>query len=309
VIAAAATTDAPVSEDVLTIQVPASSANLGPGFDAFAVALDVHLTVETAARQDRRVLAEGEGAQELPADDSNLIWRAVLAYCRRFGAAVPEVSLRTRNDIPLERGMGSSAAAAVAGVALGRALTRAGGRNADLIQLAADLEGHADNAAAAVLGGLVVAFDGSARRLEPTEDLRPIICVPQDRQSTQHARALLAQSVPLQVAAANAARAAVVLAGLSGAMAWDPAAMVDAVHEPPRLEAMATSGALVAALRHDGVGACLSGAGPSVLAVVARRDAGAVDRITSHAGDRWRVLPLGWDRAGAVVCPPMVLPA
>ena len=293
---------------VAGIRVPASSANLGPGFDAFAVALDVHLSVEVKPRREQRVLASGEGAEEVPSDDSNLIWQGLLAYCRRFGAAVPEVSVRARNDIPLERGMGSSAAAAVAGVALGRALTRAGGRNADLVDLAAGLEGHPDNAAAAVLGGLVVAVGGVPRRLEPTDDLRPVLCVPQERQSTSAARGLLPASVPLAVAAANAARAAIVVAGLSGATAWDPTAMVDELHEPPRLAAMAGSGTLVAALRADGVGACLSGAGPSVLVVVPTRDHDAVARVTALTGGGWRVLPLAWDRAGTVACPPSILP-
>lgn len=297
------------SGEAVGIEVPASSANLGPGFDAFAVALDVHLLVWTVPREEQRVLAEGEGAGELPADDANLVWQALLAYCERFDAPVPDVSLRTRNDIPLERGMGSSAAAAVAGVALARALTRAGGRNADLIDLAAGFEGHADNAAAAVLGGVIVAVDGTARRLEPIDDLRPVVCVPQGRQSTAEARGLLPQEVPLRVAATNAARAAVVLAGLTGGMAWDPAAMVDALHEPSRLQAMAPSGALVQALREGGIGACLSGAGPSVLAIVPRRDADAARRIAELAGEGWQVRPADWDRAGAVVCPPTVMPA
>lgn len=295
--------------EAVGIEVPASSANLGPGFDAFAVALDVRLLVWTVPREQRRVLPGGEGAGELAEDDSNLVWQALLAYCERFGAVVPDVSLRTRNDIPLERGMGSSAAAAVAGVALGRALTRAGGRNADLIDLATGFEGHADNAAAAVLGGVVVAVDGLARRLEPTDELRPLLCVPQGRQSTTAARGMLPSEVPLAVAATNAARASVVLAGLTGGMAWDPAAMVDALHEPARLRAMAPSGGLVRELRDRGIGACLSGAGPSVLAIVPRRDEGAQRRIAELAGEGWDVRRADWDRAGAVVCPPTVLPA
>jgi homoserine kinase len=295
-------------EDGVGVDVPASSANLGPGFDAFAVALDVRLTVWTTDRVERRILAEGEGAEELPDDDDNLIWRALVSYCGWAGTDVPDVSLRARNDIPLERGMGSSAAAAVAGVALGRAITRAGGRDADLIALAAALEGHADNAGAAVLGGLVVVVNGEARRLEPTESLRPVVCVPHARQSTEEARGLLPTSIPLADAAANGARAAVTLAGLSGGMAFDPAAMTDVLHEPARLGAMPRSGALVAALRERGIGACLSGAGPSVLAVARSRDDAAVDAVRAAAGADFDVRPLAWDRAGAALCPPTVLP-
>ncbi|MDP8977985.1 MAG: homoserine kinase, partial [Actinomycetota bacterium] len=106
----------------LGVEVPASSANLGPGFDALAVALDLALSVRVAPRQDRRVRAEGEGADELPPGDDNLIWRSLVAYCDWAGTPPPDVSLRVRNRIPLERGLGSSAAATVAGLALGRAL-------------------------------------------------------------------------------------------------------------------------------------------------------------------------------------------
>lgn len=288
------------------VTVPASSANLGPGFDAFAVAIDLALEAWVMPRGERRVAAEGEGAAELPADDDNLVWRAFAAYCGAFGTPVPDVSLGTRNAIPLERGLGSSAAAAVAGVALARACAGAGGRDAggrdtDLVELAAAIEGHPDNAAAAVLGGLVVCHDGSARRLEPSARLRPVLCVPVARQSTAVARALLPAHVAHAEAAANGARAAAVLAGLAGALAWDPRAMVDVLHEPARFAAMPDTAALVSALRAAGIGACLSGAGPTVLAIVTASDAGAVARVTALAPAGWQVLPRAWDLAGATV--------
>jgi homoserine kinase len=295
-------------EDVVGVCVPASSANLGPGFDALAVALDLHLVAWTQDRGEHRVVPEGEGTGELPTGDGNLVWRAFVAYCDWAGAEVPDVGLRVHNEIPLERGLGSSAAAAVAGVALGRAVTRGGGTDPDLVGLAAGLEGHADNAAAAVLGGLVVVADGTPRRLDPTDTLRPVVCVPTVRQSTAEARALLPVDVPLADAAANGARAALVVAGLSGAAAWDPAVMTDVLHEPARLGAMTGAGGLVRDLRAAGIGACLSGAGPTVLAVVPTTHSDDVDRVTRLAGDGWEVRPLRWDRAGATVCPPTILP-
>ncbi len=296
------------ADGVVGVEVPATSANLGPGFDAFAVALDLHLAAWTTGRGDRRVEAEGEGADELASDDRNLVWRGLVAYCQRFGSEVPDVSLRVRSEIPLERGLGSSAAAAVAGVALGRAITRAGGRDLELIEIAAGLEGHADNAAAAVLGGLCVATGGTARRLQPTDALRPVVCIPAQRSATREARALLPDSVGLAEAAANGARAALVLAGLSGGIGWDPSVLRDALHEPARLAAMPASGALVAALRADGLGACLSGAGPTVLAIVGHSDDAALGRVEALAGDGWRVQARRWDLAGAAACPPTVLP-
>lgn len=293
--------------ETVWVEVPASSANLGPGFDALAVAVDLMLTVWTTDRADRRVLAEGQGADELPGDDGNLIWRGLLAYCAWARVAVPDVSLRARNDIPLERGLGSSAAAAVAGVALGRGLTGAGGRDQDLIDLAAELEGHPDNAAAAVLGGLAVCAGDRARRLEPSEELRPILCVAEARQSTELARGLLPEAIPLADAAANGARAAVVVAGLCGAVAWDPSAMTDLLHEPARLAAMPGSEVLVRALRGAGVAACLSGAGPSVLAVAGSRDSAVVEGVRSLAADGFQVRPARWHRAGASVHRPTAL--
>jgi homoserine kinase len=281
------------------VAVPASSANLGPGFDALAVALDRYLVAAAGPVGDRRVLPLGEGAGELPTGEDNLVWRALVAYCDRVGAPVPDVSLTVRNEIPLERGMGSSAAAAVAGVALGRELVGGGARDADLVALAAELEGHPDNAAAAVLGGLVVVAAGTPRRLEPSDTLRPVVCVPAQRQGTDEARALLPAQIPLADAAANGARAALVLAGLAGATAWDPAAMTDVLHEPARLAAMPQAGTLVGALRDAGIGACLSGAGPSVLAVVPNAAGDHLERIRDLAADGWQVWPLRWDRSGA----------
>jgi homoserine kinase len=285
----------------IQIRVPATTANLGPGFDAFGAALDVYFTVTVAEREERRVVPSGEGEDELPTGDDNLVWRALVSYCRRFRAHVPDVSLHAANAIPLERGMGSSAAAAVAGVALGRTLTQAGGRDQELIDLAAELEGHPDNAAPAMLGGLVVCHDGTATRLDPTDRLTPVVCVPVTRQSTQAARGVLPEAIPLHDAAANGARAAIVLAGLAGAMAWDPTAMRDVLHEPTRLEIMAASGELVRTLRATGVGACLSGAGPSVLAVVAAGDVTALQTIRSAAGDGFDVRLCRWDRSGAML--------
>ena len=282
----------------VAVEVPASSANLGPGFDALAAALDVPLTVTVTQRQDQRILTAGLGAGELPTDDSNLIWRGVRAYCERFDVDVPDVSLHADNQIPLERGMGSSAAAAVAGVTIARALLGVGS-DAELIAIATDLEGHPDNAAAALLGGIVVCAEGLARRLEPAATLRPVICIPDARQSTTAARGVLPASVDLAAAAANGARTAMLLAGLCGALAWEPSAMRDVLHEPARFAVMADSGRLTAHLRDSGIAACLSGAGPSVLAVVPSQDSGSIDAIRRAAGDGWDVRAVDWHRRGA----------
>lgn len=286
---------------VARVGVPASSANLGPGFDVLAAAVDLHIDVVATPFDGRRVVAAGEGTADVPAGDDNLVWRALCAFCDAHGVAVPQVTLHCDNQIPLQRGLGSSAAAAVAGLALARRLTQTPVGNQVLIDLAAEMEGHADNAAAAVLGGLVVAGGGTARRFEPSRSLRPILCVPDARSSTSAARRLLPAGVATPTVVETVRRSTLVLAGLAGFAAWDPAVMRDVIHEPPRLDAMPASRRLVDAARDAGLAACLSGAGPSVLVVVANDDHATADRLAVIAGDDWRVEPLRWDRAGARV--------
>lgn len=292
------------ADDRLAVQVPATCANLGPGFDALAVAVDLPMTVWTdAARDDRRVQLHGEGADELPAGDDNLVWRALVAYCDWADVAVPAVGLAADSAIPLERGLGSSAAAAVAGVTLGRAVTGGGGADADLLAIAAAFDGHADNAAAALHGGVVVVADGRAHPLVPTDALRPVLCVPEQRQATSDARVLLPETVPLADAAATGARAALVVAGLCGTGVLEAGAMTDVLHEPARFEAMPQTGAVVGALRQAGIPACLSGAGPTALAVADARDRHAASRVAQLAGDGWRVQARRWHRSGASAVP------
>ena len=278
------------------VRVPATSANLGPGFDSFGVALGLHLTAEAVSPGPERVVTAGHGAGELPTDEQNLVWRSLAHYCRNAGSEVPDVSVQVNNPIPLERGLGSSSAAAVAGLALGRELVSPGVSGADLVDLAAHFEGHPDNAAPAVLGGVVACVDGHPYRFEPVAQLAPVVCVPTTRQSTAQARRVLPQQVSLADAAANGARAAVLLAGLAGAAPFDPAVMVDVLHEPARFAVMTASGSLVSDLRDRGIAACLSGAGPSVLAVVTGADQAAA--VADTAGSGFSTHRLTWDLAG-----------
>lgn len=291
-------------EGEVGVEVPASSANLGPGYDILAVAVDCRLSVRTLELGSRRVTVTGVDADGIPTGDDNLVWRAFVSYCRWAGVAVPEVSLRVHNDIPLERGLGSSAAAAVAGLVLARAATGVVSRDRDVIDLAVALEGHPENAAAAALGGLVVCHDGTVSRLEPASDLRPLLWVPEGRQSTHAARAMLGETVSLVDAAANAGRAVAVLVGLAGITAWDAGAMTDVLHEPARFDAMPESARLVRELRDAGVGACLSGAGPSVFGVMPAHDAEVLETAERLTPSGWQLWPAAWHHAGAMVGPP-----
>jgi homoserine kinase len=288
------------SDALATVRVPASSANLGPGFDVLAVALDLPLVVHARPYNGRRVVTSGQGAQELPHDDGNLIWRSVRAFCDVYGAEVPQVTLHCENDIPLERGLGSSAAAAVAGLVLARELTGVAVGDQDVIDLATQLEGHADNAAAAVMGGLVVAGrTGRARRFDPVRSLRPLVGIPPQRSATSATRGLVPSEVTLETMVRTVRRTTLVLAGLAGLTAWDPSTMLDEVHEPPRLATMTESRDLLVAARGAGFGACLSGAGPSVLVIAATDDTAAVENLRDVAAADWRIEPLAWDRSGA----------
>jgi len=287
------------------VRVPATSANLGAGFDAFGVALSLHLTAQLVPRGELRVSTTGEGEGEVATGDDNLVWRSLVLACERFGAAVPDASIAVDSAVPLERGLGSSSAAIVAGVALARSVSPTRVADADLVRLAAEIEGHPDNVAAAVLGGVVVvAVDDAGelvlRRAQPHPRLRPVAFIARGRQATSAARAVLPDSLSREDAATDVARGAHVLAALVGVWPADPRLSGDRLHEPPRLAAAPDTAALLASLRDRGVHAWLSGAGPSVLAAVPTRDATPDDAATSGVDVR----PLTWDRAGVVIIRP-----
>jgi homoserine kinase len=294
-----------------TVAVPATSANLGPGFDAFGLALDLHLAVRSRPRRagGPRVATRGEGAGDLDGGEENLVWRSLVAFCDEVGAPVPDVGLEVHNEVPLERGLGSSSSAIVAGLTLARALTgeRVGDR--DLVTLAERLEGHPDNVAPALLGGLVACAPGAdgrlvVRRINPAPTLRVWALVPTHRQATVAARAVLPTELSRDDVVAQASRAGHVLAGLAGAWPIDPQAAVDLLHEPSRLKVMERSGRIIDALRAAGVHAWLSGAGPTVAATVPSGAASAIARLHEIADEADVVVrACAVQLTGAVACP------
>lgn len=289
---------------------PATTANLGPGFDSFGAAVDLHLVAASCPRGDQpaRVSTTGEGQDEVADDDGNLIWRSLVAFCDRFDLDVPDVAIRVRNDIPLERGLGSSSAAIVAGIELARALTATSVGVRDLAEVATALEGHPDNVVPAIVGGLTAsAYDDAGgltiRRVMPHPRLRPVALVPETRQQTTAARAVVPEALERAAVADQAARAGHVLAGLAGLWPVEPALAGDRLHEPARLAAMSATGALVAALRERGLHAWLSGAGPAAAAAVPADDRAALDACTTTAAEHgFGVLALDWDLSGAIAC-------
>ncbi|SFL69738.1 homoserine kinase [Geodermatophilus ruber] len=298
------------------VRVPATSANLGPAFDCAGLALTCHDVLEfTVAASGLEVAMTGEGAGTLPADESHLVVRAFRAACDELGWAPPGLRLVAANAIPQGRGMGSSAAAVVAGVFAAWALcpdVEAVDAGA-VLRLTTELEGHPDNVAACLLGGATLSFttDEGARadRLEVDPDIQPVVLVPSGTLSTHVARGLLPDAVPHADAAFNAGRAALLVHALTREPAMLLEATEDRLHQRQRAAAMPGSLALIDRLRAAGHAAVVSGAGPSVL-VLARRHpedpvgepVGArVREVTQLAPEGWRVLPLDVDLSGARV--------
>lgn len=264
---------------VVAVRVPATSANLGPGFDALGLALALHDEVSAEVTGDRVVVTvAGEGAGELPAGEEHLVVRSMYATFDALGAPRRDgLALTCRNRIPQARGLGSSSAAIVAGVLLARALV-AGGRErldaAAVLRLAARLEGHPDNVAPCLLGGFTIAWtgaDGSARavRMDPPGEVRPTVFVPSEHSLTETARAALPATVPHADAAHAAGRAALLVHALTAAPERLLEATEDRLHQPYRATGAPATAALVDRLRAAGVAAVVSGAGPSVLALSA----------------------------------------
>jgi homoserine kinase len=313
------------AEAEVHVQVPATSANLGPGFDALGLALSLYDDLDVRiAGSGLRIEIEGEGEELAAAGEGHLIVRALRAGFAAFadGAQPPGLALRCVNRIPHGRGLGSSAAAIVSGLLAAQALSALGNRpagnrpapaGADLLTLATELEGHPDNVAACLAGGLTIAWTTSQgprlTRLEPIPDLYPVVCIaPSDvAVRTEVARKALPETVPHREAAANAGRAALLIAALtqkeSASQLFD--ATEDWLHQAYRSRAMPDTYALVTALREDGVAAVVSGAGPSVLALTtAKPGLDRLDSIVRETGKAWRISPLDVARQGARVLHP-----
>jgi homoserine kinase len=268
--------------------VPATVANLGPGFDSMALAVDLANEVLVDTEAPPGVEVHGEGAGELPEDASNLVFRAMAYLAREAGGALPPFRLSSDNRIPLERGLGSSAAAVVAGLLLADRLLGTALDPDRLLEVAVDIEGHPDNVAACLRGGVVVVYlsrEGwRAQRLEPHPSLRPILLVPEhERLSTADARRMLPREVPLADAAFNAGRVALSVLALTARPDLLGEALEDRLHQARRLPLVPSSRGLFEDLREAGIPVCVAGSGPSLLAF-------ETDRTRApDLGPGWRV--------------------
>jgi homoserine kinase len=290
------------------VSVPATSANLGPGFDSLGLALSLRDELEAQVTEAGLVVeVEGAGADGIPRDESHLVVRAMRAAFAAMDATPPGLRLACTNSIPHARGLGSSSAAIVGGLCLARGLVAGGTLLMDddaVFRLAARLEGHPDNVAPALFGGFLISGqdDGAFWTARSAVDPRvgAVVFVPPTPVSTQLARGLLPDAVPHADAAANAGRTSLLVAALAGQPEHLYRATRDYLHQEYRRAAMPESLALVDALRADGVAAIVSGAGPSVLAFSDGPDLADADaaRLLGRCPEGWRAHHLEVDREG-----------
>ena len=293
------------------VRVPATSANLGPGFDTLGLALSVYdeLVVTELPAGTLEVIVAGEGADDVPRDASNLVVRAIAYAFEAVGRPLPGLRLEARNVIPHGRGLGSSGAAVVSGLLAAKGLLEGEvDFSADtLLRLATELEGHPDNVAPALFGGLTIAWvdeDGPQhKKLIVHRGVSPIVFVPDFTMSTSVARSLQPEHVPREDAVFNVSRSALLIAALTQSPELMLAATADRLHQSYRAQAMPDTDRLVQALRAQGFAAVVSGAGPSVLVLAdgpgRRLEAAAV---ASSVGDTpWETLMLAVDVKGGTV--------
>lgn len=287
--------------DRVRVQVPATAGNLGPGFDALGLALGVadELDVRAVAAADVEIEIEGEGADTLPRDESHLVVRALREALDHVGASQVGLQIHAVNRIPHGRGLGSSAAAVVAGLWAARGLIAEPEALSPevVLDLATRFEGHPDNAAPAILGGATVAWQDAegahASPLVVADDIETAVLIPQSMLPTTQARSVLPAQVPHADAAFNAGRAALLVNALAGRPEDLFAATEDRLHQGYRAEVMAAAPAMIAHLRGKGIAAVVSGAGPSVLVLgtdLADRGlaTGPLDWAEGIGGESWR---------------------
>lgn len=288
------------------VRVPATSANLGPGFDSAGLALSLYDDVLVRVTDSGLTVdVAGEGADDVPRDERHLVVASLRAAFACLGGQPRGLEVVCANRIPHARGLGSSSAAIVSAVLAARALVVGGTSVLDddaCLDLANTLEGHPDNVAACLLGGVTFAWTADRRaravRLDAHADLAPVAFVPSDRSSTAEVRGLLPATVPYADAVLNASRAAL----LPYALTVDPSLLLpateDRLHQGYRAPAMPATAALVSELRSTGVPAVVSGAGPTVLALTTT---GGRAALVESDRPGWRVLPLDVDAGGAHV--------
>ena len=294
----------------VSVKVPATSANLGPGFDTLGMALAFYDELEVEAVAESNVIVEvtGEGAGDVATDDNNLVVKCIKFTFDRFGQKMPGLRIKAHNVIPHSRGMGSSGAAVVSGIMAAKGLLEGIVEisSGDLLDIATEIEGHPDNVAPALFGSLNIAWEDESgphtKKLFVHRGVSPLELVPSFKMSTEKARSLQPDSVPHEDAVFNVSRSALLVAALTQSPELLLAATEDRLHQSYRAEAMPETSALVQLMREHGHAAVVSGAGPSVL-VLASDPAQRLEaaKLAAKNYPQWRALLLAVDFKGATV--------
>ena len=290
---------------IVSVSVPATSANLGPGYDALGLALEIrdHVTAQFTDDKLITVVVTGEGAGKLPTDATHLVAKTIIDACKAFGTEVLGLRVECKNAIPQGRGLGSSAGAIVAGLVLASELTYARASEDELLQMANAIEGHPDNVAACLLGAMTIAWledDGTANSVSMNvhPDVSPVLGIPETELDTHKARGLIPESIPHVDAAFNAGRSALLVAAMIGDPDFLLEATEDKLHQPFRAQAYSESMALVEQLRAAEVAACISGAGPTVIALSTVEQVAQAIEIIAKSG--FTAVPVAVSDQGAI---------
>lgn len=293
------------------VKVPATTANLGPGFDTLGLALSLYdeltVTVRQAAGVTVKVFGVGEG--EVATDESNLVARSIRHVFDSVGMEMPGLEIEARNSIPHSRGLGSSGAAIVSGVMAAKGLLEGLVEFSSdrLLELATDMEGHPDNVAPALFGGLTIAWVGDAgpkfKKLIAHRGVSAAVFVPEAAMSTALARSLQPSSVPHEDAIFNVSRSALLIAALVQSPELLLDATEDRLHQSYRASAMKETDAVIHMLRKNGLAAVVSGAGPSVLVLCSdpSQRLVAAELVEKNSSAHWTPLLLAVDFKGATV--------
>jgi len=295
----------------VTVKVPATTANLGPGLDTLGLALSLYDDLEVSVRDEPGAFVDvhGVGEGEVPTDETNLVVTSIAYTFAAYGIEMPGLHLVAHNNIPHGRGLGSSGAAIVSGIMAAKGLLE-GIVDIDsdaLLRIATELEGHPDNVAPALFGGLTIAWTAAEgpkhKKLIVHRGVSPLVCVPESTMSTKLARSLQPQSVPHEDAIFNVSRSALLIAALIQSPELLLDATEDKLHQSYRASAMVDTGNLIGILREHGMAAVVSGAGPSVLVLASdpTQRLLAVDLVENNAATRWQTLMLAVDFKGATV--------
>jgi len=293
----------------VSVKIPATSANLGPGFDTLGMALSFYDEyVAEVISSGLEIEVHGEGSSDIPTDATNLIYKTIEMVFAKQGVAVPPLRITCHNNIPHGRGMGSSGAAVSGGVMLAAGLL-SGTREfteAELLGFATEIEGHPDNVAPALFGGLTIAWmDESGphhKKLTVHRGVSPLVLVPPNQMSTKLARSLQPESVPHTDAVFNVSRSALLVAALTQSPELMFAATEDRLHQNYRASAMPETSKLIEILREHGHPAVVSGAGPSVLVLeIDPQERVKAIALTNQHFPSWSPLTLAVDYKGASV--------